>query len=90
MRAVSRWHGVVGAAVLGPGRRLAAAGWADPRNRAAVVEATLGQLALHGYSGLTMEDVGERSGVHKTTVCRRWRGVDGLIVNAVEVVGEDR
>ncbi len=59
------------------------------RNRAAVVEATLAELARCGYSGLTVENVAERSGVHKTTVYRRWGGVDGLIVDALHAAGED-
>ncbi|HEX4700763.1 MAG TPA: TetR/AcrR family transcriptional regulator [Pseudonocardiaceae bacterium] len=59
------------------------------RNRAAVVEATLAELARHGYPGLTVENVAERSGVHKTTVYRRWGGVDGLIVDALDAAGED-
>jgi AcrR family transcriptional regulator len=59
------------------------------RNRTAVVEATLAELAEHGYAGLTVENVAERSGVHKTTVYRRWGGVDGLLVDALAAAGED-
>lgn len=59
------------------------------RNRAAVVEATLAELVEHGYAGLTVENVAERSGVHKTTVYRRWGGVDGLLVDALAVAVED-
>ncbi|MPZ82820.1 MAG: TetR family transcriptional regulator [Actinophytocola sp.] len=59
------------------------------RTRAAVRDATLAELAAHGYAGLTVEAVAERSGVHRTTVYRRWGGVDGLIVDALDLAGTD-
>lgn len=59
------------------------------RTRAAVRDATLAELAEHGYEGLTVEAVAERSGVHRTTVYRRWGGVDGLIVDALDLAGAD-
>ena len=59
------------------------------RTRAAVRDATLAELAEHGYPGLTVDNVAARSGVHKTTVYRRWGGVDGLVVDALELAGED-
>ncbi|HEX2134201.1 MAG TPA: TetR/AcrR family transcriptional regulator [Actinophytocola sp.] len=59
------------------------------RTRAAVRDATLAELAAHGYRGLTVEGVAERSGVHKTTVYRRWGGVDGLIVDALDLATGD-
>lgn len=59
------------------------------RNGEAVRDATLAELAERGYRGLTVEAVAERSGVHRTTVYRRWGGVDGLIVNALDLAGED-
>jgi AcrR family transcriptional regulator len=37
-----------------------------------VLAATLDVLADHGYDGLCYEDVAARSGVHKTTIYRRW------------------
>ncbi|MCP9947594.1 TetR/AcrR family transcriptional regulator [Actinomadura madurae] len=54
------------------------------RVRDAVREATLAELAEHGYRGLTVEGVAARSGVHKTTVYRRWRNADGLVADALE------
>jgi len=36
-----------------------------------------------------VEGVAERSGVHKTTVYRRWGGVDGLIVDALDLAAGD-
>jgi AcrR family transcriptional regulator len=71
-----------------PGRRRP--GGRTARNRAAVVAATLVELARHGYAGLSVENVAERSGVHKTTVYRRWGGVDGLIVDALDAADDDR
>lgn len=59
------------------------------RNRKAVCDATLRVLAEHGYVGLTVEAVAERAGVHKTTVYRRWGGVDGLIVDALAMAVDD-
>lgn len=59
------------------------------RTRAAVRDATLAELAAYGYAGLTVEAVAARSGVHKTTVYRRWGGVDGLVVDALALADED-
>ncbi|MFI0450085.1 TetR/AcrR family transcriptional regulator [Actinomadura sp. 6N118] len=59
------------------------------RTRAAVREATLAELAEHGYQGLTVENVAARSGVHKTTVYRRWGNAEGLIADALELAGEE-
>jgi AcrR family transcriptional regulator len=59
------------------------------RTRAAVRDATLAELAAHGYGGLTVEGVARRSGVHRTTVYRRWGGVDGLVADALALADED-
>ncbi len=59
------------------------------RTRAAVRDAVLTGLTDHGYPGLTVEYVAEHSGVHKTTLYRRWGGVDGLLVDALDLAGED-
>ena len=53
------------------------------RTRGAVLAATLAELAEHGYAQLTVEQIAQRSGVHKTTLYRRWGGVDGLLVDAL-------
>ncbi|GAB2615250.1 hypothetical protein GCM10027168_54700 [Streptomyces capparidis] len=52
-------------------------------------DATLAGLAEFGYAGLTVDYVAEHSGVHRTTVYRRWGGVDGLVVDALDLAGED-
>ncbi|WP_254885524.1 TetR/AcrR family transcriptional regulator [Streptomyces sp. NA02950] len=59
------------------------------RTRAAVRDAVLTGLAEHGYPGLTVEYVAERSGVHKTTLYRRWGSVEGLVTDALDLAGED-
>ncbi|WP_243723350.1 TetR/AcrR family transcriptional regulator [Actinomadura sp. 7K507] len=55
------------------------------RVRDAVRRATLAELAERGYQGLTVENVAARSGVHKTTVYRRWRDAEGLVADALEL-----
>ncbi|MEV1172701.1 TetR/AcrR family transcriptional regulator [Nonomuraea sp. NPDC049784] len=64
-------------------------GGRSARVRDAVREATLAELAEHGYRGLTVENVAERSGVHKTTVYRRWGSVAGLISDALELARDE-
>ncbi|MFI6030290.1 TetR/AcrR family transcriptional regulator [Amycolatopsis magusensis] len=53
------------------------------RNRVAVLTATLDELAEKGYPGLTVDAVAERSGVHKTTLYRRWGSAEGLVAAAL-------
>ncbi|ONM49685.1 TetR/AcrR family transcriptional regulator [Nocardia donostiensis] len=60
-------------------------GGRSARVRDAVRQATLAELAEHGYQGLTIDNVAQRSGVHKTTVYRRWRNAEGLIADALEI-----
>jgi len=54
------------------------------RTHAAALHATVAELAAHGYEELTVERVAARSGVHKTTLYRRWGGRRGLVADAVE------
>ncbi|GAA2820334.1 TetR/AcrR family transcriptional regulator [Kitasatospora sp. CM 4170] len=51
--------------------------------RTAVLAATLAELAEMRYAALTVDAVARRAGVHKTTVYRRWKDKDGLIVDAL-------
>lgn len=53
------------------------------RMRAAVLEATIAELAESGYTALTVENVAQRAGVHKTTIYRNWKDTDGLIAQAL-------
>ena len=51
--------------------------------RAAVLTATLAELAERGYAALTIEHVARRAGVHKTTIYRRWEDRERLVVDAL-------
>jgi AcrR family transcriptional regulator len=51
--------------------------------RANVLAATLAELADVGYAELAMEAVADRAGVHKTTVYRRWRDRETLVIDAL-------
>jgi AcrR family transcriptional regulator len=54
-----------------------------PKVRAAVLAATLAELGEQGYANLTVDHVAQRAGVHKTTVYRRWKDRESLVVDAV-------
>lgn len=54
-----------------------------PKVRAAVLAATVAELSEHGYAAFTVENVARRTGVHKTTVYRRWPDRDTLITEAL-------
>lgn len=58
------------------------------RTRAAVLAATRDELEAGGYAGLTLEKVAERSGVHLATLYRRWRTVEGLVVDLLGELGK--
>jgi AcrR family transcriptional regulator len=53
------------------------------RTRLAALNATLELLGERGYAELTVEAVAERSGVHKTTLYRRWESAEGLVAAAL-------
>jgi AcrR family transcriptional regulator len=59
------------------------------RTRAAVLAAVEAELLDHGFDGLTVDAVAERSGVHRATVYRRWRDVGGLLADALAAGRED-
>ncbi|CRK52169.1 TetR family transcriptional regulator [Rhodococcus sp. RD6.2] len=50
--------------------------------------ATLSGLSERGYASLTVEDVAERAGVHKTTIYRRWGTLAQLVAEAVVDLSE--
>jgi AcrR family transcriptional regulator len=58
-------------------------GGRSARVRAAVLAATLAELADRGYSGASLDDVAARAEVHKTTVYRRWRTKEALVLDAM-------
>ncbi|MET7661051.1 TetR-like C-terminal domain-containing protein [Streptomyces sp. NPDC005463] len=51
------------------------------RTRAAVLRATLEELDETGFGGLTLDKLAARSGVHVSTIRRRWRSVEGVVVD---------
>ncbi|MFC5234232.1 TetR/AcrR family transcriptional regulator [Pseudonocardia zijingensis] len=59
------------------------------RTRAAVLAAVEAELLDHGFDGLSVDAVAERSGVHRATVYRRWRDVGGLLADALAAGRED-
>jgi AcrR family transcriptional regulator len=65
--------------------RAARPGGRTARTREAVRQATLAEIADRGYGGLSVEGVAARSGVHRTTVYRRWRNAAGLAADALDL-----
>jgi AcrR family transcriptional regulator len=59
------------------------------RTRAAVLAAVEAELLDHGFDGLTVDAVAERSGVHRATVYRRWRDVGGQLADTLVAGRED-
>lgn len=59
------------------------------RTRAAVLAAVEAQLLDHGFDGVTVDAVADRSGVHRATVYRRWHDVGGLLADALAAGRED-
>jgi AcrR family transcriptional regulator len=57
------------------------------RVRAAVLTATLDELAEVGYDDLSIDAVAGRAGVHKTTVYRRWPTKPDLVLDATRQRG---
>jgi AcrR family transcriptional regulator len=56
---------------------------------AAILRATRAVLVELGWSKLTLSDVATRAGVAKTTLYRRWRGKNELVVDAVAVLFDE-
>jgi AcrR family transcriptional regulator len=57
--------------------------------RSDVLAAVEAELAEHGYDGLTIDAVAARSGVHRTTLYRRWKDVSGLLVDLLAAGADD-
>ncbi|WP_053202334.1 TetR/AcrR family transcriptional regulator [Jiangella muralis] len=49
----------------------------------AIIDATLDLLAESGIAGTTIEGIAARAGVGKTTIYRRWKGLESVICDAV-------
>jgi AcrR family transcriptional regulator len=58
-------------------------GGRSARVRAAVLDATLEELAAVGYVAMSFEGIARRAGVHKTTVYRNWHNREDLIREAL-------
>jgi len=59
------------------------------RVRADVLAAVTALLTEQGYDALSIEDVADRSGVHRTTIYRRWGSVAMLLVDLLQLGTED-
>ena len=58
--------------------------------RRRVFDAVRTLLVEHGYDALSVDAVADRSGVHRTTVYRRWRDVGGLLADVLtEATGDE-
>lgn len=51
------------------------------RTRAAVLNAVVAELTEYGYAGASVERVAARAGTAKTTIYRRWGGINGLLTD---------
>lgn len=63
----------------------------DPRverSRAAILDATLFELAEVGYGDLTVEGVAHRANVSKATIYRHWSGKLDLVADAIAQLKE--
>jgi AcrR family transcriptional regulator len=65
-------------------------GGRSARVRAAVLGATLGELADVGYSGLSLERVARRAAVHKATLYRRWGSREALLLDVLLQAARER
>ncbi|GLZ48372.1 TetR family transcriptional regulator [Actinomycetospora sp. NBRC 106375] len=63
-------------------------GGRSARVRAAVLDATVELLRAHGLEGLKVGDVAERAGVHETSIYRRWRNRENLLIDALLAASE--
>lgn len=77
--------------VTGPARRTVGVrtGGRSERVVAAVLEATLNEVARVGFAALRLEDVAERAKVAKTTLYRRWPTKAQLVVDALRSTAHD-
>ncbi|KAB8166951.1 TetR family transcriptional regulator [Streptomyces sp. 3MP-14] len=64
-------------------------GGRSARVRELVHRAVREQLVAEGFDALTVDAVAARSGVHRTTVYRRWRDVGGLLADVLDAAADD-
>ena len=60
------------------------------RTRAAVLRAAVEELTENGYGGATVERIAVRAGIAKTTIYRRWGGLNGLLADLMAGYAEQR
>jgi AcrR family transcriptional regulator len=60
------------------------------RTRAAVLDATVAELAERGWDQVSVETIALRAGVHKTTVYRRWGSKEQLVAEALQDAADRR
>lgn len=58
-------------------------GGRSARVRDAVVAATIAQLQASGFEGLSIGAVAAQSGVNESSIYRRWKSKDGLMMEAI-------
>src|SRR5689334_25219964 len=58
-------------------------GGRSARVQDAVFEATFQLLEEKGYEGLSIASIAERAGVHETSLYRRWKTKEQLVLDAV-------
>ena len=63
-----------------PRRRL---GGRSARVREAVISATIAQLQAAGFEGLNIGAIAALAGVHESSIYRRWKSKEGLMMEAV-------
>lgn len=65
-------------------------GGRSARVRADVLRSTLEALAENGASGLTMSEIARRSGVHATSIQRRWGALQNLTLDALLTYSQEQ
>ncbi len=65
-------------------------GGRSARVRADVLRSTLEALAENGASGLTVSEIARRSGVHATSIQRRWGTLQNLILDALLTYSQEQ
>lgn len=60
------------------------------RTRERVLDAVASLLLEGGFDALTVDAVAARSGVHRTTVYRRWRDTGSLLADSLDAAREQR
>jgi len=73
----------VGRAERADGQAHRRTGGRSARNRDAVMRATLEALSELGLEGLTFTEIGRRAGVHGTSVQRRWKSRENVLLAAL-------